>query len=309
VGPNPTMTFGFLRRSKDILYLLKQYNTNMKLLRKGKVKDIYEIDDGKILFRFSDRVSAFDVRMNDAVPRKGEVLCRFAEYWFNVLGTNHHMLSVVGKDRMIVKKLNMIPLECIVRGYFYGSLVERYNKGIGVELFSSDLPPVLATKLNQPMFDPSTKSETNDVYINNKQIITSGLVSKQDFDYLKTKSISLYRSMSTQVERAGFLLADVKFEFGKEPKTGNILLGDSLGPDEYRLWPKKGYSPGKIQESYDKQLLRDWLIKIGFKDRIDQSKKEGRNPDPPKLDAALLTKLSNRYIQSYELITRKKIDE
>jgi len=168
---------------------------------------------------------------------------------------------------------------------------------------------VLATKLNQPMFDPSTKSETNDMYINNKQIISSGLVSKQDIDYLKTKSISLYRSMSTKVERAGFLLADVKFEFGKEPKTGNILLGDSLGPDEDRLWPKKGYSPGKIQESYDKQLLRDWLIKIGFKERIDQSKKEGRSPDPPKLDPALLTKLSNRYIQSYELITGKNIDE
>jgi phosphoribosylaminoimidazole-succinocarboxamide synthase len=301
------MTFGFLSQSKDILCLLMQYNSTMKLLRKGKVKDIYEIDDGKILFRFSDRVSAFDVKMNALVPRKGEVLCRFAEYWFNVLGTDHHMLRVVGKDRMIVKKLNMIPLECIVRGYFYGSLVERYNKGIGNELFSSDFHPVLATKLDQPVFDPSTKSETSDMYVNNKQVISSGLVSKQDFEYLKEKSISLYRNMSTQVERAGFLLADVKFEFGKEPKTGNILLGDSLGPDEYRLWPKKNYSPGKIQESYDKQLLRDWLIKIGFKDRIDKLKKEGRNPDPPTLNAALLTKLSSRYIQSYELITGKHI--
>ena len=106
----------------------------MRLMRSGKVKDIYELDSGNILFHFSDRISAFDVKMTTPIPKKGEVLCRFAEFWFHTLEVPHHMLKVVEKDKMEVKKLQMIPIECVVRGYFYGRLVERYKERLGRDL-------------------------------------------------------------------------------------------------------------------------------------------------------------------------------
>jgi phosphoribosylaminoimidazole-succinocarboxamide synthase len=141
----------------------------LRLIRKGKVKDIYE-EGGDILFQFSDRVSAFDVMMATPVPRKGEVLCRFGEFWFNTLGTPHHMIKVVGRDKMLVKKLQMIPVECVVRGYFYGSFVDRYKSHLGRSL-PADYAPVLAGKLPRPVFDPTTKSEEHDLPIDREQAI------------------------------------------------------------------------------------------------------------------------------------------
>lgn len=277
----------------------------MRLMRSGKVKDIYEVDSRKILFHFSDRISAFDVKMATPIPKKGEVLCKFAEFWFDTLETPHHMLKVVAKDKMEVKKLQMIPLECVVRGYFYGSFVERYKERLGKELPSS-LTPLLGSKLPEPIFDPTTKSEEHDRPIDRHRVVSLGILSDDDYNYLERTSISLYRKMSTIVDRAGFIIADVKFEFGLDEK-GNILLGDSLGPDEYRLWLKSGYLPGKIQESYDKQLLRDWLIKIGFKDTIERLAKEGRKPDSPQISSSVTNELSRRYIFAYEQISGRRL--
>jgi phosphoribosylaminoimidazole-succinocarboxamide synthase len=273
----------------------------MRLMRSGKVKDIYELDSGNILFHFSDRISAFDVKMATPIPKKGEVLCKFAEFWFDTLETPHHMLKVVAKDKMEVKKLQMIPLECVVRGYFYGSFVERYKERLGKELPSS-FTPLLGSKLPEPIFDPTTKSEEHDRPIDRHRIVSLGILSEDDYNFVERTSISLYRKMSTIVDRAGFIIADVKFEFGLDEK-GNILLGDSLGPDEYRLWFKSSYHPGKIQESYDKQLLRDWLIKIGFKDKVERLAKEGRKPDSPQISRSVANELSRRYILAYELIS------
>ncbi|HXV45486.1 MAG TPA: phosphoribosylaminoimidazolesuccinocarboxamide synthase, partial [Nitrososphaera sp.] len=246
----------------------------MRLLRKGKVKDIYELDNGNILFHFSDRVSAFDVKMATPIPRKGKVLCRFGQFWFDTLETPHHMVKVVEKDKMEVKRLEMIPVECVVRGYFYGSFVDRYKDHLGKEL-PPNFKPILASKLPRPIFDPTTKSEEHDMPIGRQQVVSSGILSGKDYDYLEKTSISLYEKMSSIVERTGFIIADVKFEFGRNEQ-GDIVLGDSLGPDEYRLWLKDDYQPGKTQKSYDKQLLRDWLIKIGFKDKVDRLAKEGK---------------------------------
>jgi phosphoribosylaminoimidazole-succinocarboxamide synthase len=280
----------------------------MKLLRKGKVKDIYDLEDGRILLHFSDRISAFDVKMKTPIPRKGEVLCRFAEYWFNTLGTGHHMLKLEDKDKMIAKSIDIIPIECVVRGYLYGSLLERYNNNrLGNCILPDNFQPIIAAKLTEPVFDPTTKSEEHDIPISENDALSSGILSKQEFDYLKKTSIDLYNKMSTVIERAGFIIADVKFEFGRDQVTGDILLGDSLGPDEYRLWLRNDYMPGKIQESYDKQLLRDWLIKAGFKDKIDKLQKEGTKPDPPDIPADLVSELSRRYIFAYERITGKKL--
>jgi phosphoribosylaminoimidazole-succinocarboxamide synthase len=279
----------------------------MKLLRNGKVKDIYQLENGNILFHFSDRVSAYDVKMITPIPRKGEVLCKFAEFWFKAIDTKHHMIKRQDSDKMVVRPLHMIPVECIVRGYFYGSLVERYLKKDSNLLLPIDFQPLLAAKLPQPVFDPTTKSELHDIPIGIEQILSSHLLSIKEFDYLKKTSISLYEKMSEIADRAGFIMADVKFEFGRDPSSGEILLGDSLGPDEFRLWLKSDYIPGKAQDSYDKQLLRDWLIKIGFRDLLDEYSKEGRKPDPPVISEQIVKELSNRYIHAYEKITGEKL--
>ncbi|MGH9955232.1 MAG: phosphoribosylaminoimidazolesuccinocarboxamide synthase, partial [Nitrososphaeraceae archaeon] len=277
----------------------------MRLTRSGKVKDIYELDSGNVLFHFSDRISAFDVKMATPIPKKGEVLCKFAEFWFDTLQTPNHMLKVVAKDKMEVKKLQMIPLECVVRGYFYGSYVERYKEHLGKELPSS-FRPVLGSKLPEPIFDPTTKSEEHDRPIDRHRVVSSGILSDNDYDFLERTSISLYKKMSNIVERAGFIIADVKFEFGVDDK-GSILLGDSLGPDEYRLWLKTRYQPGKIQESYDKQLLRDWLIEIGFKDTIDRLAMEGKKPESPQISSPVVNELSRRYMFAYEQISGRRL--
>ena len=280
----------------------------MKLIRKGKVKDVYDLGDGRVLFHFSDRISAFDVKMNTLIPRKGEVLCKFAEYWFNILGTRHHMLASEGKDKMIAKSTDIIPLECVVRGYFYGSLLERYNNGkLPSSTLPSDFRPIIGAKLIEPIFDPTTKSESHDIPVSETEALSAGILSRQEFDYLKGTSICLYNKMSSIAERAGFIIADVKFEFGRDQSNGDILLADSLGPDEYRLWLSSDYQPGKVQESYDKQLLRDWLIKTGFKARIDDLRQKGQKPDPPDIPAELISELTRRYIFAYERITGRKL--
>lgn len=277
----------------------------MRLIRSGKVKDLYELDNGNILFHFSDRVSAFDVNMATPIARKGEVLCKFAEFWFDALHTTHHMVRVVAKNKMEVKKLQIIPLECVVRGYFYGSFVHRYKQRLYSEL-PSDFKPVLGSKLPEPIFDPTTKSEEHDQPIDRHTAISSGILSDNDYHLLETRSISLYKKMSEIVDKAGFIIADVKFEFGMDEK-GNLVLGDSLGPDEYRLWLKSAYQPGKNQESYDKQLLRDWLTKIGFKDTIESFARDGKKPEPPQIISSVAHELSRRYIYAYETITGRRL--
>jgi len=277
----------------------------MRLLRKGKVKDIYELGNGNILFHFSDRVSAFDVKMATSIPRKGEVLCRFGQFWFDALQTPHHMVKVVDKDKMEVRRLEMIPVECVVRGYFYGSFVDRYKDRLGNEL-PSNFEPVIASKLPRPIFDPTTKSEEHDMPVPRQEVISSGILPGKDYDYLEETSISLYEKMSKIVERANFIIADIKCEFGRNEK-GDIVLGDSLGPDEYRLWLKTDYQPGKTQESYDKQLLRDWLIKTGFKDKVDMLAKEGKKPESPEVAPEVVEELSRRYVLAYERISGRKL--
>ena len=279
----------------------------MRMIRKGKVKDLYELDNGNILFYFSDRVSAFDIKMLTSIPRKDEVLCKFAKFWFDSLGTKHHMVTIHNNNKMEVKRMKMIPLECVVRGYFYGTLEERYNKGVLENLLSSSFVPIKAAKLSEPIFDPTTKSEEHDIPTRKDEIISSGLLSAKDYDYIKETSLMLYNKMSSIVEKAGFIIADVKFEFGRDLTTDEILLGDSLGPDEYRLWQISDYTPGKSQESYDKQLLRDWLVKIGFKETIVEYSKKGEKPPPPLIPPEIATELSKRYIFAYEKISGKKL--
>ncbi len=279
----------------------------MKLVHKGKVKDVYETEESNYLFHFSDRISAFDVEMPTLVPRKGEVLCQFANFWFNKLDVKNHMIATKGLNTMVVKKLDMIPIEFIVRGYFYGSIIERCAKNPAIYPSLRKFEPLLASRLPEPLFDPTTKSDTHDVPISEDQMTGTGTLSPHELAYLKKTSISLYRQMSDVVGRAGFIIADAKFEFGYDPAGDIILLADSLGPDEFRLWRKSDYSPGKVQESYDKQILRDWLINTGFKVIIDEHSRKGLKPVAPALPPELVNQLSERYVYAYEKITQTKL--
>ena len=285
-------------------------------MHQGKVKDVYYDDNNNnnnLVFVFSDRISAFDVNMNQEVPKKGEILCKFAKFWFDNLDVENHFIKTIDSNKMLVEHLSMIPIECVVRGYFYGSLVDRYNNNKldmknsqDFEILSHNFDPVIASKLSEPLFDPTTKSLEHDVPISKNEIISSNILSNNDFVFLKNKSIELYLKMSKIIGLAGFLIADVKFEFGFNRK-GAIILGDSLGPDEYRIWKSRDYKKGYIQESYDKQILRDWLTTIGFKKKVNDYKSANTKPEPPQLPSSLINKISKRYILAYEMITGDKI--
>jgi len=271
--------------------------------KRGKVKDIYDLGNGRLLFLFTDRISAYDIVLPTGIPRKGEVLCKLAAFWFDHLKVPNHMVEMTGKNRMMVRQLKMIPVECVVRGYLYGSLYDRLLKG-EVKL---PVEPVMAQKLPQPTFDPTTKSDVKDEPITMEQILDEGWLSTDQLEELRAKSLSIYRTISERAEGAGFILADLKLEFGFDEEE-NIILADSIGPDEFRLWPKERYRPGQVQESYDKQPVRDWLSRIGYKKTLDKARSEGQPvPSPPKLPADLVQEISKRYILAYERLTGHKL--
>lgn len=272
-----------------------------KLIKKGKVKDIYDIGNNQILFEFSDRVSCFDVILKDKIPSKGEVLCRMAEFWFKKLGFPNNMVEIIPPNRMIVKKCEVVPVECVVRGYLYGSFYDRVKNG-EVKL---PFKLVLAMKLPEIFFDPTTKFEEKDRVVSKEEVVENGWLTEKEFEWVKQKSIELYKKMSEVADKSGFILADVKFEFGRDGD--KIILVDSIGPDEFRLWSKKTYFPGKTQESFDKQVVRDWLIKEGYKKSLDEAVKSGKKlPEPPKLPGQLIKKTTRTYIYVFEKLTGEK---
>lgn len=270
----------------------------MKFIASGKVKDIYEVDDDKILFRFSNRVSAYDVKFKEDIPKKGEVLCKFAEFWFEKLPVKNHFVKRQSDTEIIVKKMKMIPMECVVRGYFYGSLVNRWKNG-EIKL-PENTDTRLAAKLPFPIFDPTTKAE-HDIPVDKQKALSMKLVDENQYTWLEKTSIDIYQQMSRIADQSGFILADLKLEFGI--LNGEITLGDSIGPDEYRLWLKDDYSVDKVQEAYDKQVLRDWLTVNGFQKQFDDARNAGMEPVPPSIPLELIKKMTDRYITAYEKIT------
>lgn len=270
----------------------------MKFLTSGKVKDVYELEDGKLLFKFSNRVSAYDVKFKDEIPKKGEVLCKFAQYWFNKLDVPCHFEERRTDTEIVVRKLNMLPIECVVRGYFYGSLVSRWKDGkISLE---DGTQTDLAAKLPSPIFDPTTKS-THDMPVNREEAISQKLVTNDEYDWLSEESIKIYEKMARIADNAGFILADLKLEFGRENNA--IILADSIGPDEFRLWPKDAYKIGETQEAYDKQLLRDWLTENGYQKKFDDARSCGEEPIAPSIPSDLVSKMTHRYVTAYESMT------
>lgn len=274
-----------------------------QLIKRGKVKDIYRVSSEKLAFVFTDRISAFDVVLPSYVPMKGRILFKFAKFWFEYLKFPNHMVEAIEPNILIVKELKMIPLEFIVRGYIYGSLYERMIKG----LIDINEEPILARKLKEPFFETTTKYEEKDRPIGKSEIIEKNWLNEEEYEYLKNVCIELYLEMSKKAYEGNFILADVKFEFGKD-RDGKIVLADSLGPDEFRLWPKEKYEEGKVQESFDKQPVRDWLVKIGYKEKLEEARIRGLPiPSPPELPSWLIEEVKRRYIEAYERITNEKI--
>ena len=274
----------------------------MKFLTSGKVKDIYELEDGNLLFKFSNRVSAYDVKFKDEIPRKGEVLCKFAEYWFKKLDVSNHFVERRSDTEIVVKKIHMLPIECVVRGYFYGSLFSRWKNGkISLD---KDTPIELAAQLPKPIFDPTTKS-THDIPLDKKQAISQELVTNEEYDWLSEKSIKIYQKMVTIADNTGFILADLKLEFGK--LNDEIILADSIGPDEFRLWPKNTYKIGNTQETFDKQLLRDWLTENGYEKKFEDARSRGEEPIAPSIPSDLISKMTQRYVSAFERMTETSL--
>jgi len=270
----------------------------LKFLTSGKVKDLYEKDQNSLLFKFSDRVSAYDVKFSQDIPKKGQVLCHFAEFWFNKLDVSNHFIKRESETEISVKKMTMIPMECVVRGYFYGSLIGRWKNG-SIRL-PENTDTTMAAKLTKPLFDPTTKSE-HDIPVDKSKALQMNLVSEEQYSWLEKTSIGIYNQMATIADDAGFILADLKLEFGI--LDGKIVLGDSIGPDEYRLWPKDTFEIGKIQESYDKQILRDWLTANGYQKQFEDDRNNGKEPIAPEIPSEIIQTITQRYVIAYEKLT------
>jgi phosphoribosylaminoimidazole-succinocarboxamide synthase len=279
----------------------------MRLLREGKVKNIFQLENGNLLLRFSDRVSAFDIKFEQRIPNKGKVLCKFANFWFNKLDVASHFIAMRLENAMEVRRLSMIPYEFIVRGYYYGSMLERYTSESDFKsLFGTNLILKKAAKLPYPVFEITTKSEQHDVPVERDEVLESGILRGGTLEEIEDLSLAIYDTMCSIAKQSGFLIADVKLEFGFDEQS-KLTLADSIGPDESRIWLEKDYQPGQTQGSYDKQLLRDWLIEIGFKQEMLRLAPRGESPKPPRIPEFLINEMSDRYIYVYEKITGEKI--
>lgn len=281
----------------------------MKKISSGKVREIYEVDEKSLLIVVSDRISAFDVILPNEVPDKGKILNMISEFWFDYTKDiiKNHVISTKISDfpiecqndqyenrSMLVKKLKMVPIECIVRGYITGSGWKSYKENGTV--CGIKLPEGLqeSQKLNEPIFTPSTKAaeghDENISFEKTCEIIGTDLAQK-----IKNASIEIYKKCAEYALSRGIIIADTKFEFGLD-EDGNLVLGDEvLTPDSSRFWPLDEYTVGKSQKSFDKQYLRDWLKANSW---------DASNPTPIPADVIEVTR--NKYIEAYEKLTGKK---
>ena len=276
----------------------------------GKVRDLYDLGD-KLLFVATDRISAFDYILQSEIPCKGAVLTQLSCFWFELLEgvVDNHLISADVADLpeqfqpyadylksrfMLVKKAEMFPTECIVRGYLAGSGLKEYQQQGTV--CGIDLPAGLvnSSKLDEPIFTPSTKAEIGDHDENISFERCAEILGAEDATALRDLSIKVYTTARDYAEKQGIIIADTKFEFGRID--GKIILADEvLTPDSSRFWPGDEYEPGKSQPSFDKQYVRDWL-----------TANWDRTGEPPALPAEVIEKTTEKYISAYETITGRK---
>lgn len=290
---------------RRVMSLVLQSQLSGIPVKRGKVRDVYDLGE-TILFIATDRISAFDYVLPTGIPRKGEVLTRMSEFWFDQLSVNHHFLTndlsdlelpndtdlkaLAGRS-MVVKKTEVIPIECVVRGYLAGSGWKEYSRSGTVCGLS--LPEDLqeSSQLPEPLFTPSTKAEEgHDENINFKQMVD--IVGLALSEKLRELSLGIYTQAANIARERGIILADTKFEFGI--LNGEVLLIDEvLTPDSSRFWPLDDYAPGRGQASFDKQYVRDWLTASGW----------DKNSEPPALPAEVVERTTARYIEAFEILT------
>lgn len=301
---------------------LVQSRLPLPLVRRGKVREVYEVDAHHLLIVASDRVSAFDVVMREPVPRKGAVLTQISAFWFEQLAEvfpSHYITArtaevlervpgVAGMERelagraMLVRRAPPVPFECVVRGYLSGSAWAEYrDRGT---LAGEPLPSGLveSQRLEAPLFSPATKAESgHDLNVTFADVATA--LGRKLAARLRDASFAIYAAGRDHAAKRGIIIADTKFEFGIDD-TGNLMLIDELlTPDSSRFWPADQYSPGRGQPSFDKQPLRDYLASLKA-----ASQWNGEAP-PPALPAQVVEATSRRYLEAYRLLTGSDLSE
>jgi phosphoribosylaminoimidazole-succinocarboxamide synthase len=271
----------------------------------GKVRDLYAIDDQRLLLVASDRISAYDVVLGDTIPDKGRVLTGLSLFFFDLLETPNHLLSTslaglgeIGEDlewltgrSMIVRRAEVIPVECVVRGYLYGSSWREYRSGGGPT--TEHLRPglVMGAKLDEPIFTPSTKATIG----HDENLDEAGarvLIGSDLYERLRALSIEIYSKAADHALARGVILADTKFEFGFAGED-LLLIDEVLTPDSSRYWPADQWTPGEDVPSFDKQYVRDWLDKTGW----------DHSPPAPPLPEEIIAGTRERYVEAFERIT------
>ena len=293
--------------------LLETVIPYLKRHSKGKVRDIFEIADN-LLIVATDRISAFDVVLPNGIPHKGKVLTLMSKFWFKLTGdlTQNHLIttSIDGIDKitkedrkllrgrsMLVKKVDVVPVECIVRGYLAGSGWKEYKEQ--GTICKIRLPDNLkeSDKLPEPIFTPSTKATSgHDENISFEEAVK--ITGREIAEEIRQKSIAIYKKASEYALTKGIIISDAKFEWGKyEDKV--ILIDEVLTPDSSRFWPLESYSPGKSQPSFDKQFVRDYLENSGW----------DKQSSPPSLPEYVIRTTSEKYIEAYARLTGEEILE
>jgi phosphoribosylaminoimidazole-succinocarboxamide synthase len=280
--------------------------TGLTRLTSGKVRDNYLVDDERLLIVASDRISAFDVVLTPEIPDKGRVLTGLSTHWFDILGTPNHLLSTDPADipdldpaahahlagrMMLVKRAEVIPMECVIRGYLYGSSWKEYAAGGGPTTEHLPAGLQMADRLPEPIFTPATKAETGHDE-NLTEAEARAYVGDELYEELRRRSMEIYLHGAEYAAARGIILADTKFEFGR---VGDeiILIDEVLTPDSSRYWPADSWAPGATMPSFDKQPVRDWL----------ESQDWGKTPPAPPLPDDVVMDTRRRYVAVYERLT------
>ena len=288
--------------------LLETNLNGVDLAWKGKVRDVYSVDDQLVIIT-TDRISAFDVVLPNGIPDKGRVLNQISLYWFQKtkdLVPNHLVSADVGEypeslrsystqlvgRSMLVKKLKPVPFECVIRGYLYGSGWKEYQREGSVCGISLPNGMRLAERFDEPLFTPSTKAtEGHDENVS--EAFMSDALGSELTSRLRDVSLELYTRGRDEAASKGIIIADTKFEFGQDDEGTLYLIDEVLTPDSSRFWPAESYAPGKDQPSYDKQFVREYLETLDW----------DKQPPGPELPDAVVTGTQQRYRQAFETLT------
>lgn len=283
------------------------------LVSRGKVRDIYELDPETLLFVATDRISAYDVIMSNGIPSKGKILTKLSEFWFDFLPVPNHLIkgdlfekypqlapfrSQLEGRALIVRKLKLIPLEVIVRGYITGSAWKEYKKLGTVHGIKVESGLVESQEFKEPIFTPSTKAEQGEHDENISPEQAAQIVGQELCGKLEKLAVELYVKAKEYAKTKGIIIADTKFEFGLDENDEIVLVDEVLTPDSSRFWSKENYKLGEGQDSYDKQFLRDWLTSNGLNGK-----------DGVAMSDEVVKKSKEKYVEAYEQLTGNKWQE